>query len=137
MSKIESVENPAIKPKVKTYKDARNKVLSQIREESQVVVHCTYAGNTADYLIRIWNSTFLFPYESKHVSKLVHCENITLYPTWMQVAAGRSITFTLIFTALPKSCKRFDMIEKIPESGGFECRNIYRNNSDVYHIDLK
>jgi hypothetical protein len=45
-------------------------------------------------------------------------------------------TFLLIFAALPKSCTQFDLVEDIPEEGGFLVRNIARNKSDVYRINL-
>ena len=134
MSNIETIEVPVVKPKVKTQKEVREKILSEVSEESQVIVHCTFYGYGS--LIRIWQSTFLFSHESSHVSKLVHHENITLYPNWMEVSPTGTTKFTLVFTALPKSCKKFDLIEKIPQSGGFECRNINRNKTDIYKVEI-
>jgi hypothetical protein len=40
----------------------------------------------------------------------------------------------LIFSALPKDCSHFDLIEEIPEPGEFRVSNISRNKSDVYHL---
>jgi hypothetical protein len=37
---------------------------------------------------------------------------------------------------LPKKCTVFDLIEEIPEPGGFYIPNIQRNNSDVYHLEI-
>lgn len=48
----------------------------------------------------------------------------------MDINFGRG--FTLIFEELSKGCKNFDLIEMIPQSGGFEAFNISRNNMDVY-----
>ena len=136
MSEIEILEVPLVKPKVKIDKTTRHKLLNQINEESQVIVHCTYTGTRIGNRIRIWKSIFLYPKGSTRKSKLIHQENITLFPTWMPVPLGQTIIFTLIFTALPKHCKQFDLIEKIPEPGGFEMRNIARNETDIYFVDL-
>ena len=54
----------------------------------------------------------------------------------MDVANGQTINFTLIFSGLPKHCKLFDMVENIPEPGGFVFENIVRNNSDVYLLEI-
>jgi hypothetical protein len=35
---------------------------------------------------------------------------------------------------LPKNCDSFDLIERIPEPGGFIYTNIKRNKTDVYHL---
>lgn len=111
----------------------QRKVLPE--SESQVIVHGFFRGseNDAD-LIRIWRSTFLIPHDSSHRSKLMHIENITLYPNWTMILPGQEHRFTLIFSGLPKSCKTFDLIEEIPQAGGFEIRNIQRNKMDVYRI---
>jgi hypothetical protein len=42
----------------------------------------------------------------------------------------------LIFGALPKKCHVFQLIEEIPEEGGFTVRNIIRNKTDVYEVDV-
>jgi hypothetical protein len=67
-------------------------------------------------------------------STLHHAENITIAPTWTWVSAGKIFRFTLIFAPLPKSCDFFDLLEDIPEAGGFFVQNIKRNKSDVYHV---
>ncbi len=136
MTEIEIQESPVVKREVKIDKATRHKLLKQVQEESHVIVHCSFRGTFIYWGIRIWKSTFLYAKDSKRRSKLLHCENITLYPTWTPIARGQTIIFTLIFSRLPKSCKEFDLIEKIPEAGGFELRNIQRNKSDVYIIDL-
>jgi hypothetical protein len=55
----------------------------------------------------------------------------------MPVEYGQTLIFTLVFSGLPKECKSFDLMEKIPEPGGFEIRNIRRNSTDVYHVDIE
>lgn len=105
--------------------------------EAQVIVHGSYKGSDTDAdLIRIWRSTFLIAHGSAHRSKLMHFENITLYPNWTMVFPGKEHFFTLIFSGLPKDCTMFDLIEEIPQSGGFEIRDIQRNKMDVYRLSF-
>lgn len=136
MTDIEIIDVPTIKRGVKIDKATRHKLLSQVKEEAQVIVHCSFTGSMDSDRIRIWGSTFLYAKNSSHRSKLVHTENIAMYPTWMYVESGQTVNFTLIFSGLPKQCKQFDLIENIPESGGFIIKNIERNNSDVYLLDF-
>ena len=110
------------------------KFLTQLNEESLVIIHCTYTGSYISDRIRIWKTTFLCPKDSETRSQLVHVENISLYPKWTTVPIGKPTIFTLVFTGLPKQCKMFDLLEIIPEPAGFMIRNIPRNNTDVYNI---
>ena len=112
------------------------KPLEKIKEESQVTIHFKYTGSMWGDKIRIWKSTFLHAKGSSHRSSLVHVENISVHPTWTHVSAGETINFTLIFSGLPKDCESFDLIEDIPEAGGFIINDIKRNNSDVYHFTM-
>ena len=112
------------------------KPLEKIKEESQVTIHFKYTGSMWGDKIRIWKSTFLHAKGSSHRSSLVHVENISVHPTWTHVSAGETINFTLIFSGLPKDCESFDLIEDIPEPGGFIINDIKRNNSDVYHFTM-
>ncbi len=137
MSEIEIPNKPAIKTGVKIDEVTKHQLLINIVEESQVILHCSYTGSVYADRIRIWKSTFLYARDSKHRSKLLHFENIALYPNWLSVKAGETVNFTLIFSGLPKHCKSFDMIERIPEPGGFEIKNIQRNQTDVYKIVIR
>ncbi|MGA1331466.1 MAG: transposase [Bacteroidia bacterium] len=112
------------------------KPLEKIKEESQVTIHFKYTGSMWGTKVRIWKSTFLHAKGSSHRSSLVHVENISVHPTWTHVSAGETINFTLIFSGLPKDCEYFDLIEDIPEPGGFIINDIKRNNSDVYHFTM-
>ena len=112
------------------------KPLEKIKEESQVTIHFKYTGSMWGDKIRIWKSTFLHAKGSSHRSSLVHVENISVHPTWTHVSEGETINFTLIFSGLPKDCEYFDLIEDIPEPGGFVINDIKRNNSDVYHFTM-
>jgi hypothetical protein len=44
--------------------------------------------------------------------------------------------FTLVFGPLPKSCKKFDLIEVTDEGGAFVSYGIPRNKEDVYYLVL-
>ncbi len=105
-------------------------------EEAQVIVHCNFSGSANADMIRIWKTTFLVAKNSDHKSKLIHAENISVNPLWTHVSRGAAIYFTLFFSALPKDCTVFDLVEEINEEGGFEVRNISRNSLDVYSVQL-
>src|SRR5688572_9756955 len=85
--------------------------LESVEEQGIVIVHCRYNGDGA---IRIWQSTFLLDRTSNHRSKLLHVENITIYPVWTLIEGNSGLSFTLYFEALPKSCQLFDLHEIIP-----------------------
>ena len=104
--------------------------------EQQVIVHCKYEASAEGDMIRIWKSTFLYARDSKHKSSLVNTQKISIYPEWTFIEGKKSFFFTLIFSALPRSCKTFDLIENIPEPGGFFVTNISRNKVDVYNVDI-
>lgn len=107
----------------------RLNLLHQVIEVSLVIIHCSYSGTWWEEKIRVWKSTFLFAKGTSHRSKLIKSKNITMYPIWTKVDDGQTIHFTLIFEPLSKHCKQFDLIENIPEPGGFEFMNIQKNNS--------
>ena len=115
-------------------KKEKRKILEE--EEAQVIVHCHFLGSDNTDLIRIWKSTFLVAKNSGHKSKLIHAENISVHPLWTHVKQGAPFYFTLFFSALPKDCLVFDLVEEIHEEGGFEVRNISRNSLDVYSVKL-
>jgi hypothetical protein len=123
-----------IKPEVDS--DTLTSIDSATLEDSYVYVHCYFQNAYKDMLIRIWKSTFLVDKASSSRSRLIHAENISFAPQWTQIPDGVTYNFLLIFSALPKSCQSFDLLEDIPQPGGFFVENIQRNETDVYHIDL-
>ncbi len=101
-------------------------------EERQTIVHCTcYSDGSEAY--RIWPSTFLIEHGSDRRAKLITAFNISFAPQWT-LNDGRG--FTLIFEGLSKTCRSFDLMEMIPQAGGFEKFNIQRNNTDVYQVSF-
>lgn len=132
-SKHTTKELPVVKPAVDI--DTLTAIDVSILEDSFVYVHCYFKNSAKDMLIRIWRSTYLVDKSSGSRSKLVHAENISFAPIWTQIP-GANYSFLLIFNALPKSCQLFDLLEDIPQAGGFFVEGIARNQTDVYHIDL-
>lgn len=113
------------------------KTREAVQEEKQVIVHCHYTcSNPYGMYIRIWPTTYLVARKSEHRSTLVHAENIPYVPQWMPVSPGASSQFTLIFTGLPDDCEVFDLVEEIPQSGGFFVEDIQRNELDVYEVKI-
>jgi len=105
-------------------------------EDSYVYVHCSFPIPTPGMLIRIWKTTFLSDHHSPSRSQLIHAENISYAPEWTMIPDKGTYSFLLIFSALPKSCVLFDLIEDIPQPNGFLVKGIKRNKTDVYRITL-
>jgi len=127
-------------PPVKVRPTVDAKVLTSIEpsvlDDSYVYVHCSFDNSWKDALIRIWKTTFLIDQASGARSSLVHAENISIAPVWTIIPDGRTYNFILIFSALPKSCASFDLVEDIPQPGGFYVKDIPRNTKDVYHVNM-
>ncbi len=105
-------------------------------EEQQVIVHCfLYLPEGGG--VRIWKSTYLRDKYSGHQSKLVNVFGVSIAPVWTFVERGQTVHFTLTFESLPSSCVLFDLVEDIPEEGGFYIANILRNKEDVYKVHLE
>ena len=116
---------------------AKRMVKEVVQEEKQVIIHCRYTcSNPFGMNIRIWPSTYLVAKNIAHKSELVHAENIPFAPEWKIVEPGESNQFSLIFTGLPKDCQRFDLIEVIPQAGGFFVSDIERNDLDIYTVEI-
>ncbi len=111
MTEIEIVSIPTLRPEIKKNDAPTHRLFSQVKEESQVVIHCSYTRK--DYMreINISKSTFLAVKDPYHLSELVYSENIAINPHWMKVEFGQTLNFTLIFAGLPKNCWQFDLFE--------------------------
>lgn len=123
---------PDVKPEV----EVRTETQADVQQESHVYVHCYFNNTFQDMLIRIWRTTFLVDSASGSRSQLVHTENISYAPEWTLIPDRKLFHFLLIFEALPRDCVSFDLIEDIPQPGGFRVEGISRNKTDVYHIDV-
>jgi len=123
------------KPKVEVDKQLLTELMALTKEEKQVIVHCLFdARNMMGAKIRIWPSTFLYDVGSAHRSDLVHADNISFCPQWTDIPEGKVAHFSLIFTGLSSACSSFDLVEEIPQEGGFKVTGIKRNDTDVYYV---
>jgi hypothetical protein len=105
--------------------------------EQQVIVHCQInPGHAWEPKLRIWPSTYLIPKRGTSKAKLLQAKHISFYPEWTPIRRLFPHHFTLIFEGLPKDCTSFDLLEEIPETGGFEFRDIPRNPVDIYTLIL-
>lgn len=129
MSPVETLEKPKTKVKAKV----ETKVLEE--KERQTIVHCQHFLNMGDG-IRIWRSTYLIEKPSGVKRKLLHAENITMHPTWTVADKNGNYNFTLYFEGLSKNCTSFDLVEEIPQPGGFVVSDIARNKQDVYRVKI-
>lgn len=122
-------EKPVFKPEIDF------KPSLETFEEKVTIVHCTYEFplQLAVAAIRIWPTTYLVQDDGRR-KKMLQAFNITSFPAWKLVSPGHR--FTLVFEGLDSECKVFDLLEDIPEPGGFQFSNIRRNNSDVYWLKI-
>jgi hypothetical protein len=105
--------------------------------EQQVIVHCQFnPGYFLGPRLRIWPSTYPIPKGGTTKAKLLQAEHISFYPEWTAIERFTLHRFTLIFEGLPKDCTSFDLIEEIPEPGGFVVRDIPRVTSDIYTVGV-
>jgi hypothetical protein len=130
------VDAPAAPPVVDPIEPAlKEELLTKIDERGQVTVRCRF--DSADFnLIRIWRSTYLVCYDTGHRSELLHADGIAIAPQWMPVLPGAAAMFTLVFAPLPKECSVFDLVEDIPQAGGFHVAGIGRNRRDMYEVRI-
>ncbi|UUV21590.1 hypothetical protein [Paenimyroides aestuarii] len=127
-------ENLKIKPSI--CDELKEDILFLNNEEKQVIVHCSIYSVDYGDAARIWKSTYLVDKESGLTYKLIFAEGISFAPQWTLIPFQKPLEFTLIFKGLPKSCKSFDLVEIIPEDGGFQVLNISRNTADVYYVTI-
>lgn len=130
------IEEPPVKVRPKIDIEVLSAISPSALEDSYIYVHCYFNNTYQDMLIRIWKTTYLLDKGSASRAKLIHAENISIAPVWTKIPDGQTYSFLLVFEGLPKSCTHFDLVEEIAQPGGFEVRNIGRNATDVYHIDL-
>lgn len=126
---------PIVKPEIDI--DVLTSIDPNSLTDAYIYVHCHYQNEFDEMFIRIWQSTFLIDRNSASRSKMVHAENISYAPVWTHIPGKQSYTFLLIFPSLPKDCKVFDLVEDIPQAGGFFVSGIARNAQDVYHVTIE
>lgn len=120
----------------KTDKNSRRKQLSLAEENKLVILNCTFKSKE-DYGIRVWETICLCDKDSEHKSKLIHAENIAMYPFKRKLPESKVVKFKLYFDELPTNCKTFYLIENRSEDASLEVKNIQRNDKDEYDINWK
>jgi hypothetical protein len=128
------IMKPLVKPAVDV--ETLASIDPSMLDDSYVYVHCHFNNPSDDMLIRIWRTTYLIDARTSTKSQLIHAENISYAPQWRIIPRKGDFTFLLIFGGLPKSCLVFDMVEEISQPGGFHIKDISRNETDVYTIDI-
>jgi hypothetical protein len=121
---VKGIIKPNFKPEISFKPEVQEKV------EQATILHCHISKASS---IRIWPDTVLLQHDGIK-KKLIQAYNIPEYPVYTRVHSG--YVFTLVFEGLDKDCKEFDLIEDIPEPGGFVVKDIQRNKSDVYRITV-
>lgn len=134
---LPTIQEPPVKAKPSVDLDVLASIHPELMDDSYVYVHCHFENLWQDMLIRIWKTTFLIDRAGGSRSQLIHAENISYAPQWTLIPDRQHFSFLLIFAGLAKSCTQFDLQEQIAEPGGFFVKNIPRNETDVYHVDLK
>lgn len=103
--------------------------------EGQVILHVLHQACysfCSGCNIEVDQDIHLIPDAGLKPSELVHIEN---HSSSLKFKIDGTYTrFTLIFSALPETCRKFDFIE--PGERGWRLLNIQRNASDVYHIKI-
>jgi hypothetical protein len=127
---------PPVKTTPKVDLDVLAAIDTEWLEDAFIYVHCHVPDQWKDMLIRIWRTTYLIDPQGTARASLLHAINISYAPQWTMVPRRGNYTFLLIFEMLPKSCAAFDLVEEIPQPGGFHIPGIARNQTDVYHITL-
>lgn len=131
---------PIIEEDIETKIHIDPQILTEIQEEAQVIVHCSFFNDPSLYFgemgVRVWKETFLIDEATGIQVPMIKALGIVYQPDWYFLAPGETKRFTMIFEALPKSCVSFTLAEIIPQSGAFVVKGIPRNNSDIYHARL-
>ena len=112
---------------------------AMVEEMGYTYVHITGYPNLfydSDWWINIWRTTFLVDSLTNDSIELISAVNIPFGPDRHYFKhKGDRLNFTLIFPKLPKSWEAFHLFENAP-SGGFEIRNIGRNETGIYRLKL-
>ena len=127
------IEKVQMATEVETITETKTVVL----EEPHIYVHCEFPIHSPGMLMRVWRTTFLIDQHSSARAQLIHAENISYAPQWTLIPDSGTFSFLLIFSSLPKSCTMFDLVEEIPQAGGFHVTNIARTLNDVYRVIIE
>ena len=133
---MKSVE--VIKKEIVIDKKTIEQLQQQSQEENQTVIHCTYVSKfyyVNGGWVNIHPTTFLVNEGTR--LPLLYTDNIPVAPKMHFFSkAGETKKFTLFFSGIPKNWETFDFVEETKNSTGFVVKNISRNESGVYQIQL-
>ena len=107
----------------------RTKKRQDHEDKGQVTIHMRTRWGGG---VRIWSSIKLLCRTTGTEAKFIHAVGLSPFPTWTRVEPGGK--YTLLIEALPSNCRAFDIIEDIPQPGGFVVEDIVRNGKDVYRL---
>lgn len=113
--------------------DVAIELLVEESDAGQTILHCRMKG---DFAYRIWPSTHLIDNNGEYY-KLLHAENISYFPNWTMPKPGNhNIYFTLVFERLNSNTTWFYMYEQTDQNDGFYTKEITKNQSGVYHVEI-
>lgn len=108
--------------------------------EGQTIVHCRYISTDKfknGGWVNICKSTFLVNADTKDFLALAKAINIPVNPgRHFFKTPGQIKQFTLLFPHVPKFWKCFHLVELVKGGAGFKVKDIERNATGVYQIDL-
>ena len=104
--------------------------LTLLTDERQIIIHCLVKGET---ILSIRPDTFLMSNQPHRKAFLLFSFGAPIYPA---TSYGVDQRFTLIFSALDKECSKFHFIEGHLHPGMFVAANVYRSDTDVYHLEF-
>lgn len=117
-----------------------SKIKNFENEESQTIIYCNYfAPEKYDDggWVNINTTTFLINEKTGNKLKLIHVENVPVAPQRHHFSkTGEKIRFTLIFQGIPKSWERFSLSETALFGDGFVVKNILKNSTGIYEINI-
>lgn len=109
--------------------------------EGQSFIHCRYISKY-EYCdggwVNIHKTTFLMNADTKECLSLQQAINIPVSPErYFFDEPGKLKNFTLVFPFIPKYWREFHLVEYARSEDAFQVRNIARNDSGIYHIEIK
>jgi len=121
--------------------EVSNDLLQDFEEDGFTYLHCIYNA-TSKYINGGWvnmhKTSYLESDKSKVRLQMLNAIGVPLAPNKHHFnRVGEYLKFTLIFPAIPKDWKIFDLIEDCSGSNGFYIKNIPRNSTGVYKVIIQ
>jgi hypothetical protein len=106
-------------------------------EDGQTVFHGTYFATKPDDYINLYPTTFLENKDTGARLQMLASFKMPISPVNHDFYyIGESLKFTLLFPKIPKHWKQFDFIEIAAKGIPFVVKNITRNDSGIYKLEL-